>query len=204
MSTGRAPRTRAETSAETREALIRAGIELFAESGLDAPSLDAICARAGKTRGAFYVHFADRDAFVAAVMESIGPPFLDAVLGGEDAPRDLIGVAQRFLLAVASGEYPLTKEDGVKPHQLLQACARSEAVRARYASLIDESIARIASIVARGQTDRSLRDDVRPEDAATILLAAVVGAQTLLELRVGIDLAPAAMTLMRVFESRRE
>src|SRR5690349_19366571 len=105
MSSAKPPRTRAETSAETRDALIKAGIELFAESGLDAPSLDAICARAGKTRGAFYVHFADRDAFIAAVMDSIGLPFLDGVLGGgDDAPRDLIGVVQRFLMTVASGE----------------------------------------------------------------------------------------------------
>ncbi|MDQ3036266.1 MAG: TetR/AcrR family transcriptional regulator [Myxococcota bacterium] len=196
-----APRSRAETSAETREALIRAGIELFGAQGLDAPSLDAICARAGKTRGAFYVHFPDRDAFLAAVMERVGLPFLDVVLGtaGEASP-DLMGVVQRFLMSVASGEYPLTSRDGVRPHQLIDACVRSEPVRARYVALIEESIGRLASIVARGQQDRALRDDVRAEDAAAILLAAVVGAQTLMELRVSVDLAPAAAAMLRMLE----
>ena len=59
------------TKQETREALLRAGMELFAEQGLDVPSLDALCARAGFTRGAFYVHFADREEFIVAVMERI-------------------------------------------------------------------------------------------------------------------------------------
>ena len=189
--------------AETREALIRAGIELFAEQGLDAPSLDAICARARKTRGAFYVHFADRDAFVAAVMERVGIPFLDVVLGsGEDAPRDLTQVVQRFLMAVASGEYPLTRRDGVKPHQLLDACARSEKVRARYASLIEETIARLCTIVAQGQKDGAIRGDLRPEDVSAILLAAVIGAQTMIELRVAVDLAPAAVAVMTMLAPR--
>lgn len=197
------PRARSESMAETREALIRAGIELFAEQGLDAPSLDAICARAKKTRGAFYVHFADRDAFLAAVMERVGIPFLDVVLGsGEDAPRDLTQVVQRFLMAVASGEYPLTRKDGVKPHQLLDACARSEKVRARYASLIEETIARLCAIIGEGQRQGAIRADLRPEDVSAILLAAVIGAQTMIELRVAVDLAPAAVAVMTMLAPR--
>jgi len=195
----RETKPRAETMAETREALIRAGIELFAEQGLDAPSLDAICARARKTRGAFYVHFADRDAFLAAVMERVGFPFLDAVLGrGDDAPRDISHVVERFLMAVASGEYPLTSEKGVKPHQLLDACARSEKVRARYAALIEETVARLHAILAEGQREGAIRDDLRPEDVSTMLLAAVIGAQTMIELRVSVDLASAATAMLRM------
>lgn len=197
------PKARSESMAETREALIRAGIELFAEEGLDAPSLDAICARARKTRGAFYVHFADRDAFLAAVMERVGIPFLDVVLGsGDDAPRDLTQVVQRFLMAVASGEYPLTRKGGVKPHQLLDACARSEKVRARYASLIEETIARLCAILAEGQRDGAIRGDLRPEDVSAILLAAVIGAQTMIELRVEVDLAPAAAAMLTMLAPR--
>ena len=49
---------------ETREALLQAAMAEFAEKGLDLPSLDAICARAGFTRGAFYVHFRDREELV--------------------------------------------------------------------------------------------------------------------------------------------
>ncbi len=193
------PRPRHETSQETRDALIRAGIELFGKYGLDTPSLDAICAHAEKTRGAFYVHFADRDAFIVAVMEHIGVPFLDVVLGNpEDRPEDLAAVVQRFMIAVAAGEYPLIREEGVRPHQLLDACARSEAVRSRYAGLIEQTIARLSEIVSRDQEKQSLRRDARAEDISGILLAAIIGAQTMLELRVNVDMNQLAFALVRM------
>ena len=60
------PKSRDLAKQETREALIQAGMDAFSEEGVDLPSLDAICARAGFTRGAFYVHFKDREDFFAA------------------------------------------------------------------------------------------------------------------------------------------
>ncbi|HKA30465.1 MAG TPA: TetR/AcrR family transcriptional regulator, partial [Candidatus Binatia bacterium] len=78
--TGQRPGARELAKQETRDALIAAGLEAFAEHGLDVPSLDAICSRAGFTRGAFYVHFKDRDDFVVAVMEHVLGGFLDAVI----------------------------------------------------------------------------------------------------------------------------
>ncbi|HEY0250250.1 MAG TPA: TetR family transcriptional regulator, partial [Kofleriaceae bacterium] len=64
------PKTREQAKAQTRIALIDAGIIELGHHGLDA-SLDQICARAKLTRGAFYVHFADRDAFIVAVMHHV-------------------------------------------------------------------------------------------------------------------------------------
>ena len=63
---------------QTREALIAAGIAAIGSEGLDA-SLDAICARAGFTRGAFYVHFQDRDDLLETVMERVGRLFLESL-----------------------------------------------------------------------------------------------------------------------------
>ena len=197
-------RSRAETSVETRAALIRAGVELFGAHRLDAPSLDRICEHAGKTRGAFYVHFADRDAFIAAVMETVGLPFLDVVLGTTgDGPRTLAAVVERFVVAVGSGEYPLTAAGGVRPHQLLDACARSEPIRARYAGLIAQTIHRLSGIVARDQRHGEVRVDMSASAITTILLAAVVGAQTMLELEVGVDFAVAAAALVQMLSVDR-
>lgn len=61
----RRAQSRDESMQETRAALVGAAPELFAKEGLDA-SLDAICERAGFSRGAFYVHFSDRDALDAS------------------------------------------------------------------------------------------------------------------------------------------
>jgi TetR/AcrR family transcriptional repressor of nem operon len=201
-SSGEAPRSREETMQVTREALIAAGIELFGEQGLDGPSLDAICDRAGYTRGAFYVHFADRDDFLVAVMERVGTRFLDAVLGAAGAHEDLGTTVQRFIASVMSGAYPLTPKGGIRPHQLLDACARSPAIRARYVALVEDSITRVSRMVRSGQDAHLLRADASPDDVASILLAAVIGAQTMLELKVDVDLSRTASTMLSLLAAR--
>jgi TetR/AcrR family transcriptional repressor of nem operon len=191
------PRT--EAMAETREKLLDAGAALFAKEGLDGPSLDAICERAGFTRGAFYVHFRDRDEFLAQAMERVGLPFLDSVVGDADGSADaptLETVVARFLGAVVSGAYPLTSKDGPRPHQLLDACARSKKVRQRYVALVADSIARLSRVIAASQSRDTVRSDVRPEDVSTVLLAAIIGAQTMIELEAPLDLASAASALL--------
>lgn len=196
---------RAEAKLASRAALIEAGVALIGERGLDAPSLDEICDRAGYTRGAFYVHFADREDFIVAVMDRVGERFLAAVMGvgggaGAAGEEDsLAATAARFLAAASSGVYPLMGAGGVRPHQLLDACVREPRIRARYVGLIVETIDRLEALVGSGQAEGSIRDDVGARDAAALLLAVVVGAQTMLELAVPMDLvglARATLTLL--------
>jgi TetR/AcrR family transcriptional regulator, transcriptional repressor for nem operon len=190
-------RPRAVAAEETRTALLEAGERLFAQKGLDGPSLDDICAAAGYTRGAFYVHFKDREAFLAAVMERVGLPFLDELLGDQGTPPpSLAEVVPRFLAAVASGRYPLAPKGSVRPHQLLDACARSAKIRRRYVALIQRAIERSAAACERARADGWARDDVAPGDVGTLLLALVIGAQTMLELGVPLDLSRAAGATM--------
>lgn len=188
---------RDETKRQTRQKLIDAGIELFARDGLDRPSLDAICEHAGFTRGAFYVHFTDREDFLVAVMEQAGGPILDAILT-TDAASDFSEVVARFLAAVMDGTYPLTPQGGVRPHQLLDACSRSERVRELYVRLIAESIERLGVTIGRSQDSATLRADLDPEATATVLLALVIGAQTMMELDAPLDLATVSATVVRM------
>jgi len=58
-------------AARTREALIRAGRELFAERPVDAVAIDDIVQAADVAKGSFYNHFLDRDALVKAVVGEI-------------------------------------------------------------------------------------------------------------------------------------
>src|SRR5262245_35142144 len=93
---------RAAAKAATRDALLDAALAEIAERGLDAPSLDAICARAGYTRGAFYVHFKDRDALVAAVVQRAMDRFLDAMIAHGDRAHDLEETITRFATVVGA------------------------------------------------------------------------------------------------------
>src|SRR5262250_414344 len=88
-------RSRAETKEATRQALLVAGLAELVEHGLDVPSLDAICARAGYTRGAFYVHFKDREDFFVAVMDWALSGILVAVMG-VNGNGDLASAISRF------------------------------------------------------------------------------------------------------------
>jgi AcrR family transcriptional regulator len=190
-----ARKTRADLKAETRRALLDAGAALFGKHGLDAPSLDAICERAGYTRGAFYVHFTDRDDFLAAVMEHAGLPILDRVMAGADID-DLAAVFARFLAAFADGTYPLSPEGGIRVHQLLDACARSPRVRERYVELITESIERLRRGIARSQDAAQIRDDVDARLLATVIIQVVIGAQTMAELDAGFEIGQSAQALL--------
>jgi TetR/AcrR family transcriptional regulator, transcriptional repressor for nem operon len=130
------------------------------------------------------------------VMERVGRVFLEALFSG----GTLNTTISRFVEAVTSGAYPLTGPGGVKPHQLLDACARSAVVRARYLALIDQSLAQLGDQARRGQDVGEVRSDVRSTELAMILMCIVVGAQTLLELKVPLEatrLAPALLTLLR-------
>jgi AcrR family transcriptional regulator len=192
------PKSRDETKKETREALIRAGLAAFQEDGLDA-SLDDICDRAGFTRGAFYVHFADREALLVAVMEHVGEAFLASVfagMSGEGGTVSLRTVAERFVASVKAGTYPLMPPRGKKPmvsmQQLLAACARSKKVRARYGGLVEASSGAVQALALADQQSDAIRSDVDPTAIGQLMLAVIIGAQTMSELGVTVD--PEALT----------
>lgn len=54
-----------------REALVAAGVRLFAVRYPDGVAIDDIAREGGVAKGSFYVHFADRDAFVLAVANAV-------------------------------------------------------------------------------------------------------------------------------------
>lgn len=65
------PRTQAERSSATRDALVAAARPLFATDGFGGVSTEAIVRAAGVTRGAMYHQFADKSELFAAVFEAV-------------------------------------------------------------------------------------------------------------------------------------
>jgi AcrR family transcriptional regulator len=74
--------TQGERRAETRTRLLDAAAELFAERGIEASSIDAIAALAGRTSGAVYGHFGGKEGLLAALLESWVDD-VSAVIGAE-------------------------------------------------------------------------------------------------------------------------
>jgi AcrR family transcriptional regulator len=191
------PTRRAAAKQETRDALIAAALAEFAERGLDAPSLDAICARAGYTRGAFYVHFRDRADLMAAVVEHALGSFLDAVLARGDEAHDLAHTVDRFADAVArtlagasGGAAALPLPASVPFARVLEAVMRSAALRERFAALLGAARSRLAGIAAQAQRAGTLRTDVAPEQVAFLLITIALG--IMVGLDVGLPMDPPA------------
>jgi TetR/AcrR family transcriptional repressor of nem operon len=201
------PRTAREAAKqETREALLQAAIGEFAEKGLDLPSLDGICARAGFTRGAFYVHFRDREELLAAVMERVLDAVLDAVMGTEGAANDLATTVGRYT-SVATFELsdaarraadPGVLPGGVPFHQILAACQRNEATRASMERILGRAAQRLADAAATDQRRGRARDDVPPRDLAVILLILALGVRAAADLRLPVEVEPARDALLRL------
>jgi AcrR family transcriptional regulator len=84
----------------TRQRLLDAAAEVFAEVGLDATSVEAVCDRAGFTRGAFYSNFASKEEM-----------FLE--LAAATARGRVAEVKARVAQMEAEGSFDVTPETAV-------------------------------------------------------------------------------------------
>lgn len=65
---GRPPK-RPEQSVETRELLVRAGLEALTEKGFSSTGIDEVLKRVGVPKGSFYHYFDSKEAFGAELIE---------------------------------------------------------------------------------------------------------------------------------------
>ena len=71
------PATRSREN--TRARLLEAAAQVFAEVGLDGASVEAVCERAGFTRGAFYSNFESKDELFLTLTASVADVRVSAV-----------------------------------------------------------------------------------------------------------------------------
>lgn len=176
-------RARADSAQATRTALIDAALGEFAEHGFDVPSLDAICARAGYTRGAFYVHFRDRAELMSAVVEQVMGVFLETIVAHGDAASDLSRTIERFADAVVQtleaprrGVAPaIPLPVGVPFARILDAVTRDSTLRKTFGELLGRAVDGVAAVAAEGQEARSVRDDLDARQLGTALVMLALG-----------------------------
>jgi AcrR family transcriptional regulator len=200
VSDGKA-KSRQEAKQETRESLIRAGMSLFSEQGVDLPSLDAICAHAGFTRGAFYVHFKDRDDFLEAVLERVLTDFVTSLLAVGDTANDVHLIIDRFLDAAARGKVPLMGQRRLIMQLTAQGTERAERVQARFRMLLQSVIEQLAAATTRGQQAGTVGTPLAPDLVGLWLAAGALGLTMIADLGVPVpfDRIPAsAQELFRI------
>jgi TetR/AcrR family acrAB operon transcriptional repressor len=99
-------RRTAEDAARTREAILDAGLHVFAERGFAAAQLEDIARRAEVTRGAFYHHFTNKaDLYLAILQErwdAVMAPLLQHLRGRKKPKTRLRAFVVAFIEAVRS------------------------------------------------------------------------------------------------------
>jgi TetR/AcrR family transcriptional repressor of nem operon len=167
--------TRLRDPERTRERLLRAAACEIYRSGFQSASLDKILTSAGVTKGALYYHFKNKEALGYAVVEEVIAPdvhgqWVRPLQNVKDPIDALIGAVQHI---------PVRPEDvrgGCQLNNLAQEMSPLDAgFRKRVATVFDAWRGAVASVLRGGQTKGSVRRDVKPADAAGLLIAMVEG-----------------------------
>ena len=99
--------SRAERTAERREAIIEAAMDEFIARGFAATRLDDVARRAGVAKGTIYLHFKDKEALFEELIRTAIVPLVNRLTAGPPPPgasiRDMIeGFARTFIHEVTT------------------------------------------------------------------------------------------------------
>ncbi|MEV7444046.1 helix-turn-helix domain-containing protein [Streptomyces sp. NPDC091204] len=168
-----------ERAARTRETLIRAAAEVFAEQGFVTASIAAISRRAGVSAGGLHFHFENKTVLARAVEERAAQALRRVTTerwGGGAASSAVDGNALQVLVDSS--------------HALLALLAADVVVRAAF--LLCADVSRRSAIDLRRQwrlwveavtraaaRQGVLAEGLSPQDAAGVVVAATVGLEAL-------------------------
>jgi AcrR family transcriptional regulator len=145
------------TAAETRERLLRAAAEVFAERGYDGTRVVDIAAAAGVSNGALYAHFGSKAELLVAALRAHGRQELADLLAA-DPGRPVT----ELLLEVGRGLPRRRDSQGYLIVEALIAARRDRDVAALMRGYLGERIDWLAGLVHAGQAAGELNPALSP------------------------------------------
>jgi AcrR family transcriptional regulator len=165
----------------TRHKLLDAAAQVFAEVGLDAASVEAICDRAGFTRGAFYSNFETKDELFLELAADVSRERVATVRGRvselerdgafRSTPTDAFAIIQQVLDLSDDDRLGVLLMSEIRIHAL-----RNPKLAAAYLvqeAEMQESVAQIIDDIGRSE---ALRFRVPAADAARVMMRVWEGA----------------------------
>ncbi|MEU1971165.1 helix-turn-helix domain-containing protein [Microbacterium sp. NPDC019599] len=165
----------------TRQRLRDAAAEVFAEVGLDGASVEAICERAGFTRGAFYSNFETKEELflelagivarerVAAVQARIAELEQQGVF--TEAHVDALSIIQSALDVADEDRLGILLMSEIRIHAL-----RNPKLAAAYLAQDEEMVRGVAQIIDDVARGGALAFRVSSEEAARLMMTVWEGA----------------------------
>ena len=147
---------------ETREALTRAALELFAERGYDETTLAEIAEAAGVSTRTIFAYFPSKEDILFATTEAMCDALGDALRERPEG-TDALTALREFILASAHKKTDLDHKLG---HVIAEDATLVSHKRARILRLQEELAAAIADDLGVGP------EDLRPQVAAASISAA--------------------------------
>ncbi|WP_312173129.1 helix-turn-helix domain-containing protein [Microbacterium sp.] len=165
-----APRSRENTRAR----LLDAAAQVFAEVGLEGASVEAVCERAGFTRGAFYSNFDSKDELFLMLAGSVAEQRVSAVRdrvdeiaaeGGLTAGCDPVDLVQQIMDAGGDDRLGVMLMSEIRIRAL-----RDQQFGAAYLAQEREMVSSIATIITDIVSVSSLELKVPADEAARMLM----------------------------------
>jgi len=158
------------TAAETRERLLRAAADVFAERGYDGTRVADIAAAAGVSNGALYAHFASKADLLVAALRTHGPHLLAGMLAA-DPGRPAID-----LLLKVGQTLPRRREPrGYLITEALVAARRDEDVARPMREYMAERAGWLADLTRFAQASGEIDAEVSPDALAHFCLLLAMG-----------------------------
>lgn len=157
-------------SAQAHTKVLEAAMQLFAERGIDAASMDAIAETSGVSKATIYKHWQDKDALCLEVMVYLHgldeePPVFDS----GDFRADLIA---QLRYQPAADRQALREK--MMPHMIAYA-SRNQAMGVSWrARVVEPARVALANMVKRGEKSGILRPGIDPEIAIALLLGPMI------------------------------
>lgn len=141
----------------TRDRILAAAVTVFARQGYHGTSVDDIVQEAGSSKGAFYFHFANKEALFLAIVEKFASELMVAVY---DALKTASGGGERVRAAVEAGVKAFAREPALAKIFLVEAVGLNPSFEAKRREIYGAFAALI-----REYLDAAVQDgDLPPQD----------------------------------------
>jgi AcrR family transcriptional regulator len=181
------------TAAETRERLLRAAAEVFAERGYDGTRVVDIAAAAGVSNGALYAHFGSKAELLVAALRAHGRQELADLLAA-DPSRPVT----ELLLEVGRSLPRRRDSQGYLGVEAMIAVRRDHDVAALMRDYTGERIDWLAGLVQAGQASGELDPALSPGAVAHFCFLLAMGSAVVTPDLHAVDDAEWATLLARV------